>query len=178
MTPPPAPPLTSPRPYLIRAWHDWMVDNGLTPYIMVKVDATVNVPREYVRNGEVVLNISSDATGGLSLGNEAIRFQARFSGRVRDIHIPVERVATIFARENGQGMAFDMLSDAEGEAEFSAHTNEGAEKPAAGLALVSKDETEPLPADEADTAPDAPPDTPPEEPPPAGPKGGGLRVVK
>lgn len=83
-----------------------MTDNGLTPHILVRVDATVAVPREYVQNNEIVLNVSYDATGSMSLGNDAICFQARFAGRVREIVVPIERVASIFARENGQGMVF------------------------------------------------------------------------
>jgi stringent starvation protein B len=97
---------TSTRPYLIRALYDWCTDNGLTPYVAVLVDDTVQVPREYVKNGEIVLNISFDATSSLKLGNEFIEFKARFAGTARDIMVPVTRVIAIYARENGQGMAF------------------------------------------------------------------------
>jgi len=97
---------TSTRPYLIRALYDWCTDNGLTPYVAVLVDDTVQVPREYVKNGEIVLNISFDATSSLKLGNEYIEFKARFAGTARDIVVPVNRVIAIYARENGQGMAF------------------------------------------------------------------------
>ncbi len=97
---------SSTRPYLIRAIHEWCADNGLTPYVAVQVDDVVQVPREYVKNGEIVLNISYDATNGLALGNEFIEFKARFGGVPRDILIPVGRVIAIYARENGQGMAF------------------------------------------------------------------------
>ena len=97
---------TSTRPYLIRALYDWCTDNGLTPYVAVLVDETVQVPREYVKNGEIVLNISFDATSSLKLGNEFIEFKARFAGTARDIMVPVNRVIAIYARENGQGMAF------------------------------------------------------------------------
>ena len=97
---------TSTRPYLIRALYDWCTDNGLTPYVAVLVDDTVQVPREYVKNGEIVLNISFDATSSLKLGNEFIEFKARFAGTARDIMVPVNRVIAIYARENGQGMAF------------------------------------------------------------------------
>ncbi len=96
----------STRPYLIRAIHEWCTDNGFTPYLAVSVDATVDVPREYVKDGEIVLNVSYDATGSLQLGNDLITFKARFGGRPRDIMVPVERVVAIYARENGQGMAF------------------------------------------------------------------------
>jgi stringent starvation protein B len=97
---------TSTRPYLIRALYDWCTDNGLTPYVAVLVDETVQVPREYVKNGEIVLNISFDATSSLKLGNEFIEFKARFAGSAREIMVPVNRVIAIYARENGQGMAF------------------------------------------------------------------------
>ena len=102
------PALTSTRPYMIRAWHEWCSDNGLTPYLLVKVDHTVSVPREFVHDGEIVLNVGMDATGGLSLGNEEVRFKARFSGKVREIIVPVERVQAIYARETGQGMGFEV----------------------------------------------------------------------
>jgi len=96
----------STRPYLLRALHEWCTDNGFTPYVTVSVDDSVKVPRDFVRNGEIVLNVSYDATGGLTLGNDYITFQARFGGVARDIVIPVGRVSAIYARENGQGMAF------------------------------------------------------------------------
>lgn len=96
----------STRPYLIRALYEWCTDHAFTPFIAVLVDATVQVPREYVQNGEIVLNVSFDATSGLKLGNEFIEFKARFGGVPRDICVPVDRVLAIYARENGQGMAF------------------------------------------------------------------------
>ncbi len=97
---------TSTRPYLIRALYEWCTDNGLTPYVAVQVDDTVQVPREYVKDGEIVLNISFDATSALKLGNDMIAFSARFAGKPREIMIPMDRVIAIYARENGQGMAF------------------------------------------------------------------------
>jgi stringent starvation protein B len=97
---------TSTRPYLIRALYEWCTDNGFTPYVAVLVDDTVQVPREYVKNGEIVLNISYDATSSLKLGNDFIEFKARFAGSAREIMVPVNRVIAIYARENGQGMAF------------------------------------------------------------------------
>jgi stringent starvation protein B len=97
---------TSTRPYLIRALYEWCTDNGFTPYVAVAVDETVQVPREYVKNNEIVLNISFDATSSLQLGNEFIEFKARFAGSAREIMVPIGRVIAIYARENGQGMAF------------------------------------------------------------------------
>lgn len=107
---------TSTRPYLIRALHEWCTDNGLTPHLAVRVDDSVQVPREYVNDGEIVLNVGLDATSALQLGNDFIEFKARFGGKPRDIMVPVGRVIAIYARENGQGMAFpppvDLLADA------------------------------------------------------------------
>lgn len=100
----------STRPYLIRALYEWCTDNGFTPFIAVLVDETVRVPMEYVKDGEIVLNISFDATSALKLGNEFIEFKGRFGGVARDIVVPVSRVLAIYSRENGQGMAFPMLA--------------------------------------------------------------------
>jgi len=103
--------LPSTRPYLIRALYEWCTENGFTPYVAVKVDQTVQVPREYVQGGEIVLNVSYDATSSLKLGNEFIEFKARFGGQPRDIMVPIGRVMAIYARENGQGMAFPVQDD-------------------------------------------------------------------
>jgi stringent starvation protein B len=96
----------STRPYLIRALYEWCTENGFSPYLAVQVDASVRVPMDHVKNGEIVLNISFDATSGMQLGNEFIEFKARFGGVAREIVIPVTHVTAIYARENGQGMAF------------------------------------------------------------------------
>ncbi|MDP4622680.1 MAG: ClpXP protease specificity-enhancing factor [Hydrogenophaga sp.] len=96
----------STRPYLIRALYEWCTENGFSPYLAVQVDASVRVPMDHVKNGEIVLNISFDATSGMQLGNEFIEFKARFGGVAREIVIPVSHVTAIYARENGQGMAF------------------------------------------------------------------------
>jgi len=96
----------STRPYLIRALHEWCTENGFSPYLAVQVDPSVQVPSEFVKNGEIVLNVSFDATSGLRMGNEFIEFRARFGGVARDIMVPVDHVVAIYARENGQGMAF------------------------------------------------------------------------
>jgi stringent starvation protein B len=103
-----APDASSTRPYLIRALYEWCTDNGFTPYVAVAVDDTVAVPPEFVRQGEIVLNISFDATSSLKLGNELIEFKARFGGVPRDIVVPIDRVMAVYARENGQGMSFPM----------------------------------------------------------------------
>ncbi|WP_439257647.1 ClpXP protease specificity-enhancing factor [Lonepinella sp. BR2271] len=99
---------TPKRPYLLRAYYDWLVDNGFTPYLVV--DATYNnvvVPQEYVKDGQIVLNISAGAVGALSLGNHAIEFNARFQGIPRDVYIPMGAALAIYARENGDGVMFE-----------------------------------------------------------------------
>jgi stringent starvation protein B len=103
-----APDASSTRPYLLRALHEWCTDSGFTPYVAVFVDETVQVPMEYVKNGEIVLNVGYDATSGMTMGNEFIEFKARFGGVPREIIIPINRVMAIYARENGQGMSFPM----------------------------------------------------------------------
>ena len=128
MSSPPIAPATagsSTRPYLIRALHDWCTDNGFTPYLAVFVDASVQVPAEYVKNNEIVLNVGFEATSALKLGNETIQFKARFGGSSREIIVPIDHVIAIYARENGQGMAFPMPSDGQ-------PSSAGAESPAVG----------------------------------------------
>ncbi|OOF59221.1 ClpXP protease specificity-enhancing factor [Rodentibacter myodis] len=96
------------RPYLLRAYHDWLIDNDFTPYLVV--DATywgVNVPTEYVRDGQIVLNLSANATGNLQLTNDFIQFNARFNGISREIYIPMGAALAIYARENGDGVMFE-----------------------------------------------------------------------
>lgn len=98
----------STKPYLLRAIYEWCTDNGYTPYLAAAVDARTLVPREFVKNGEIVLNISFTATSGLKMENDFIGFNARFGGVSREISIPVDNVVAIYARENGQGMAFEV----------------------------------------------------------------------
>lgn len=119
----------STRPYLIRALYEWCTDNGFTPFIAVLVDERVRVPNEYVRDGEIVLNISFDATSALKLGNDYIEFKGRFGGVARDILVPVDRVLAIYARENGQGMAFPLLASSE---ESGPAADQASDKPKAG----------------------------------------------
>jgi len=147
------------KPYLLRALFEWCVDNGYTPHLAVKVDSRTQVPAEYVKNGEITLNISPNAVHKLQLGNELIEFSARFGGVARQISVPVASVYALYARESGHGMTFDV---------------EGA-KP--GLQAVA----------EAETAASAPTSKPPaalpspSSPPPHKPSGGGkptLRRIK
>lgn len=164
-TPPPASPDsqgTSTRPYLIRALHDWCTDNGFTPYLAVYVDGSVQVPQEYVKNHEIVLNVGFEATSGLKLGNDFIEFKARFGGVAREIIVPVDHVVAIYARENGQGMAFPMPS---AQADGSPVGVGGGESEAGapvgprqgrGLRLASADTDAPVPAPTAGPAAAAP----------------------
>jgi stringent starvation protein B len=99
-------PPSSTTPYLLRALFEWCLDNGLTPHVLVRVDDNTKVPQEFVKNGEIVLNISPTATRALTIDNDWVRFSARFGGASREVVIPMHAVAGIFARENGQGMMF------------------------------------------------------------------------
>ena len=132
------PVLTSTRPYLIRAMHEWCSDNGFTPYISVFVDKNTLVPIEHVKDNEIILNISIDATNGLQIGNEFINFKSRFSGVVRDLMIPINNVQAIFAKENGQGMSFPkvaMSDDVVAQSDTSNKANAGTDADDTKLAL-------------------------------------------
>jgi stringent starvation protein B len=147
--------ITTTKPYLIRAIHEWCSDSGFTPYIAVVADENVNVPREFVKNGEIVLNISPLATNRLSLGNEFIEFQARFGGVAREVSVPVEKVIAVYARENGQGMAFDVPGAvAPAGVPLAAVRSESA--PAAPVALVQVEK----PGSSKDDDPGEPPPAP------------------
>lgn len=141
----------STKPYLIRAIHEWCVDQGFTPYIAAAVDGEARVPPGYARDGQIVLNVSTEATNGLQLGNDLVTFQARFAGKVQSISIPVRNIVAIYARENGHGMAFEVE--------------------APGHDAVLDAETEASVSGE-------PPESAPEPDPPGGGKGGHLRIVK
>ena len=95
------------KPYLVRALFEWCVDNGYTPHIAVKVDSRTQAPAEYVKNGEITLNIAPSAVHQLQLGNDLIEFSARFAGVARQISVPVANVHAIYARETGHGMTFE-----------------------------------------------------------------------
>jgi stringent starvation protein B len=156
---------TSTRPYLIRALYEWCTDNGFTPYVAVLVDDTVQVPREYVKNGEIVLNISYDATSSLKLGNDFIEFKARFAGSAREIMVPVSRVIAIYARENGQGMAFP-VPVAGGSAEDPAKPSPLSSVPAAPAEAEGK-VVQLVTPEEGARGPDQDPPKPPSGPRPA-----------
>jgi stringent starvation protein B len=161
---------TSTRPYLIRALHDWCTDNGFTPYLAVYVDASVQVPMEYVKNNEIVLNVGFEATTSLKLGNELIEFKARFGGVSRDIAVPVDHVIAIYARENGQGMAFPVPS--EPATVVSPEPAPVAERPTqpGGLRLATGDALPPTDVPAGKSADDGEPPEPP--------TGGGRPALK
>ena len=126
--------------YLLRDIYEWCTDNGYTPYVAAMDDARKRVPREFLKNGEIVLNISFTATSGLKMDNDFINFHARFGGVSREISIPVENVVAIYARENGQGMAFEVPSQpTRDESETAAESGEEA-APALTAVPPSKEE--------------------------------------
>ena len=111
--------IPSTKPYLIRALYQWCVDNAYTPYVSVFVDRMVEVPREYVKNDEIVLNVGPTACQGLQIDNETITFKARFNGIPREIFIPITHVMAIYSRENSQGMSFPITVSKEPAQEVS-----------------------------------------------------------
>lgn len=119
--------MTSPRPYLLRAIYDWLVDNGLTPHLVVAVTGEdVRVPRQFVENGTIVLNVSPSAVRGLELGNDFVEFSARFAGTPHQVSVPLAAVQAIYARENGQGLVlteFDGVMDGDATATSTATTD-------------------------------------------------------
>ena len=152
---------SSTRPYLLRALHDWCTDNGFTPYLAVFVGPGVQVPMEHVKNNEIVLNVGFEATSSLKLGNEFIEFRARFGGVSREIVVPVDHVVAIYARENGQGMAFPVPTGTrQPESAPDTLSVVPAQPAPRGLRLARKE-----PKKGAD-APATPASDPPQEPPP------------
>jgi stringent starvation protein B len=160
----------STKPYLIRAIYEWCTDSGYTPFLAVQVDATTRVPQEFVKNNEIVLNISALATSKLSIGNELVEFQARFSGKARTISVPIANVSAIYARENGHGMAFDLAEVA---------IARGHEPPALPAPMVPAEPSQPeRESSTRDVLKVVQPEDQP-QPPPDGPKGRPrLTIVK
>lgn len=107
--------LPSTKPYFLRAIYEWCCDHHFTPYLTVMVDARTDVPVEHVRDGQITLNIGPEATSGLRIDAEWVSFAARFAGVARNILVPVDRVAAIYARENGAGMGFEVADAAQAE---------------------------------------------------------------
>lgn len=136
----------STKPYLLRAIYEWCTDNGYTPYLAARVDAHTRVPMQFVKNGEIVLNISFEATSGLKMDNEFVNFNARFGGVSREISVPVDNVIAIYARENGQGMAFEASAPAEPDTDAAPDQELGTEPSAAVAPLLT---SVPSPASDA-----------------------------
>lgn len=129
----------STKPYLIRALYEWCVDAGFTPHLSVVVGPNVKVPRAFVRDGQIVLNIAPHAVREFVLDNEAMSCQARFGGAAQSLYVPMEAIRAIYARENGQGMAFDVdASVSEGEPEDSGESAEAGVGVEAGPADEAK----------------------------------------
>ncbi len=117
------------RPYLVRAYYDWLLDNNLTPHLVVDAMLPgVQVPMDFVRDGQIVLNIAPRAVGNLELGNDAIRFNARFGGIPQQVDVPMAAVLALYARENGAGTLFEpeVAYDLPDEDEFAAAAEEEA----------------------------------------------------
>jgi stringent starvation protein B len=112
----------SAKPYLIRAICEWSADNGLTPYLAVKVDSRTRVPMAFVKNGEIVLNISATATRRLTIDNEGVKFNTRFSGVSQEVSVPISAVSGIFAKETGYGFAFTVAAAADPAAALASAT--------------------------------------------------------
>lgn len=153
-------PEISTKPYLLRAIYEWCTDNGFTPYLAVVVDQKTRVPKEFVKDGEIVLNIGFSATSGLKMENDFIIFHARFGGVSREIVVPVENVAAIYARENGQGMAFELEKARGADADAASEIKEGfpqqLSSDAPGLTAVPASEKD----DNENSATDQPPEPP------------------
>jgi stringent starvation protein B len=157
----------STKPYLIRAIYEWCADAGFTPYLSVKVDQNTRVPMEYVKNGEIVLSISQQATRDLTIGNDLVQFSARFNGVSREISVPIYAVQGIFARENGRGVFFDAEPTPE-SLETSAVSTPSTPPLQAVPSLSSMATLQDQPHDTEDDSPDKP----------KGPPRGNLRVIK
>ncbi len=163
----------STKPYLIRALFDWCVDSGFTPYVVVSVDEHTRVPMGYVRDGQIVLNIAPYATHQLVISNDDITCQARFGGVAHALFVPIANVAAIYARENGQGMAFELGQQAGAVVELGGVSEEPEEEGDDGIV------DEPINAAAADasvTETSAADDAPEPEPSPRG--RSHLRVIK
>lgn len=117
------------KPYLLRAIYAWCVDSGYTPYISVIVDSFTRVPVEYVKDGQIVLNIGPVAVERFKMGNDLIEFSARFNGVGRDLSIPVGAVSAIYARESGQGLSFEVAAGQASTPARSAEREQGGDTP-------------------------------------------------
>ncbi len=143
-------PEISTKPYLLRALYEWCVDNGYTPHLAVKVDSRAQVPLEYVRNGEITLNVAPSAVHKLQMGNDMIEFSARFAGVARQISVPISGIYALYARETGQGMTFEVdaakpavQSEAESQPANGSSSNESGPMALPAPAAVPTEPTKP-----------------------------------
>ncbi|MTB38963.1 ClpXP protease specificity-enhancing factor [Providencia vermicola] len=159
-------PMTPRRPYLLRAHYEWLLDNDMTPHLVVDVTVpNINVPMEFARDGQIVLNIAPRAVGNFEITNDEVRFSARFGGVPRQVYVPMAAIIAIYSRENGAGMMFE--PEAAYEEQLSADLEGIEENPADNITLVH--ESDPT-SDHSSSSDDEP--TPP-------PKGRpSLRVIK
>lgn len=164
--------MTPRRPYLLRAFYDWLLDNQLTPHLVVDVSVPgISVPMEFARDGQIILNIAPHAVGNLELGNDEVRFSARFAGIPRQVQVPMAAVMAIYARENGAGTMFEPEADyLNGDDDFDHASDDAADKHESSIHLVSSDEVEENERDEQNNGDDEPPQPPRGRP--------ALRVVK
>jgi stringent starvation protein B len=172
----------STKPYLLRAIYEWCVDGGFTPYLSVQVDGATRVPLEFVKDGLIVLNVGPNATRNLTMSNQRIEFHTRFNGVSREVSVPVGAITGIFARENGEGLAFEVERRADGEAQDSRRLTDAAEDastPIDGAVATlpnadpnsTSDKVTPLTPDSSGNPDGPPPGTPPRGRP-------SLRVIK
>ncbi|KOO02436.1 ClpXP protease specificity-enhancing factor [Vibrio nereis] len=140
--------MTPRRPYMLRAFYDWLVDNDLTPHLVVSATLPgVRVPEEFIQDGQIILNVAPRAVGNLELGNEAVTFNARFGGRPHSVIVPLYAVEAIYARENGAGTMFEPE-----EAYFSESEEELIEEEEFSLSVATAEELDEAP-EEAEEAP-------------------------
>ena len=147
------------RPYLIRAMHEWIIDSDLTPYALVDANhSDVVIPRDYIEDGKILLNVSPGATQNLNLGNEFVLFSARFNGKAMEVSFPVEAVLAIYAKENGRGMMFkgdEVDTDSAHSKSSSVDSSEinGATSPQSGPVGIKSTDIDPTDSDPNNSGP-------------------------
>ncbi|EKT59648.1 ClpXP protease specificity-enhancing factor [Providencia burhodogranariea] len=160
-------PMTPRRPYLLRAHYEWLLDNDMTPHLVVDVNVpNINVPMEFARDGQIVLNVAPRAVGNFEITDDEVRFNARFGGVPRQVYVPMAAIIAIYSRENGAGMMFE--PEAAYEDQLSGELEVVERNPTEGITLVHESEPTSEPSSSSD-----------DEPPPPPPKGRpSLRVIK
>ncbi len=161
----------STKPYLLRAIYVWCTDNGYTPYLAARVDSHTRVPMQFVKNNEIILNISFEATSGLEMDTQFVNFSARFGGVSRDISVPVNNVIAIYARENGQGMAFEATVPSDSDSSVASEQYLDVAPPSPVVSILTS-----VPSQTSNTKPGSS-DTDPEKDPEPPKKGGGIPIL-